>query len=247
MIRSTQRAKRIVVQALFAALAFLSMFFINFKLTFLTFDIKDSLIVIPAMAMSPLAGVLISILTVLLELLALGTTGLYGMIMNLISSLAFSLIVSSIYRLRRTVAGSYLSLGAGVIGTTAVMLIANLIVTPLYMGTSVTEVVQLIPKLLLPFNLVKYTVNAAMVLILYKPVSEVLRRTHVIGARADAPKYRVGKRTLLSWGIAVVLIAVSLVVFFAVLKGNVSLFEDKREESGNFGGNACIFCRSVVQ
>ena len=224
MQKTKTKILKLIVQAMFAALAFLSMFVINFKVAgFLTLDLKDTFITISAMALSPVSGVVITVLVVLLEFLTMSSTGPYGLIMNLVSSLTFSVVVSLLYRLRRTRAGAYLSLGAGVLTTTAVMLVANLIVTPFFTGSTVAEVAAMIPTLLLPFNFIKYVMNAALIFILYKPISQVLKRGGIIAAGEsldEKDKYRVNARTVLSWVIGLVLIAVSVVLLIVVLGGD---------------------------
>lgn len=224
MQKTKTKILKLIVQAMFAALAFLSMFVINFKVAgFLTLDLKDTFITISAMAISPVSGAVITVLVVLLEFLTMSSTGPYGLIMNLVSSLTFSVVVSLLYRLRRTRAGAYLSLGAGVLTTTAVMLVANLIVTPFFTGSTVAEVTAMIPTLLLPFNFIKYVMNAALIFILYKPISQVLKRGGIIAAGEsldEKDKYRVNARTVLSWVIGLVLIAVSVVLLIVVLGGD---------------------------
>ncbi len=224
MQKTKTKILKLIVQAMFAALAFLSMFVINFKVAgFLTLDLKDTFITISAMAISPVSGAVITVLVVLLEFLTMSSTGPYGLIMNLVSSLTFSVVVSLLYRLRRTRAGAYLSLGTGVLTTTAVMLVANLIVTPFFTGSTVAEVAAMIPTLLLPFNFIKYVMNAALIFILYKPISQVLKRGGIIAAGEsldEKDKYRVNARTVLSWVIGLVLIAVSVVLLIVVLGGD---------------------------
>ena len=52
------------------------------------------------------------------------------------------------------------------------------------MHVSRTEVVALIPSLLLPFNLIKGVLNAAMVLLLYKPLSRTLKKSRFLQIEA---------------------------------------------------------------
>ena len=99
----------------------------------------------------------------------------------------------------------------------AAMMLFNLIVTPLYLGTPVGEVQALIPTLLLPFNAVKGVFNAALVLLFYKPLSGVMQRAGVI-PRSSHP-FRFDVRTVIVTVSALLLIGLSLAVIFGVLGG----------------------------
>lgn len=58
-----------------------------------------------------------------------------------------------------------------------VMMLWNYLVAPLYMGIPREEVVKLLLPAFLPFNLIKGGLNAAITMLLYKPVVSVLGRT----------------------------------------------------------------------
>ncbi|MBQ4343720.1 MAG: ECF transporter S component, partial [Erysipelotrichaceae bacterium] len=85
-----------------------------------------------------------------------------------------------IYRKNHTKNGAVLGLGAGVIVTVAVMMVWNYIVTPIYYGMPREAVVALMIPGLLPFNLLKYGLNAGITLVLYKPIVNVLRRFKMV-------------------------------------------------------------------
>ena len=106
---------------------------------------------------------------------------------------------------------------------TSVMLLANLLITPYYMGVTVSEVWALIPTLLLPFNAVKAALNAGVVLLLYKQLSLALRRARVLPAstRKEGTQRNV-LRSLLVILSACLLIAACAVVIFVVLGGKLT-------------------------
>ena len=99
---------------------------------------------------------------------------------------------------------------------------------PLFMaanGMTFATVREMIPTLLLPFNLLKALVNVGVVLLLYKSLSRALRRAKVLprgqkdsaqGTVVAPPKKYVSILMPLA---ALVLIAVSLVVIFTVMGG----------------------------
>ena len=78
----------------------------------------------------------------------------------------------------------------------------------------------MIPTMLLPFNLVKATLNGAIVLLLYKPLSNVLKRTGFIEKKAQNSEAKKGfnTRSIFVTLIAAAVIAGSLCIILLVLK-----------------------------
>ncbi len=178
---SKQPIYRMVILALFVALAYATMFVFRFNVTFLTFDLKDVFLTIGGLLLGPLAAVVMSLLVAVLELITVGDTGFYGFVMNFASSAVFTSVCALVYKYRKRLSGAVIGLAAAVLSMTAVMMLLNLIVTPLYMsGTTAGDVAKMIPTLLLPFNLTKATFNAALVLLLYKPVSRALHASKLL-------------------------------------------------------------------
>lgn len=233
--RQYDRTKKLVVLALFSAIAYLSVYIVDFRIEFLSFDIKDAFITVGAMIFGPLAGIIMSLAVSFIEMITISTTQWYGFVMNFISSAVFAATAALIYKYRRTKAGSYLALVSTIFATTAAMMVANLIITPFYMGATASDVAAMIPTLLLPFNLIKAIVNAALTFILYKPISTVLKRAGVInresghtelpGADTAGSRLASVRYTVLTIIGALVIIAVSILVFILVMNGSVGLFE----------------------
>ena len=215
--------KRMTAIAMFCALAYVCMYFIRIPVQFLTLDIKDAVIILCSLLFGPFAGLFIAVVVPLLEFFTISETGVYGLIMNMCSSVTFSLTASLIYRYKKSLLGAVVGLISGVFAVTAVMLLANLLVTPHFMGAPLETVVAMIPKILLPFNLLKATLSASLVLLLYKPLSTVLKKIGFLqGAPkgeldpADVKKNRI--RSLVIAAVAVLVIAASLAVILLVLR-----------------------------
>lgn len=233
--KTSDRLRRLVVLSLFAAVSYLSMYIVNFKVEFLTFDIKNVFMVIPAMIFGPVAGIVIALVVSVIEFLLISTTGFYGLVMNFISSASFAALPALVYRFKRSQRGSYLALLVGTFGSTAMMLLANLVITPFYMGVGVADVAAMLPRLLFPFNLIKCLVNAALVLILYKPISVILKRSGILRGREEGKetaRYRFDLPTVMTILAALVIIGISLLIFFFVLDGKIH-FGSWTEKSAN--------------
>ena len=220
---SANRVKRITAAALFCAMAYVCTVFIKIPVSFLTLDVKDSLIILCSLLFGLATGLCVAVIVPLLEFLTISDTGVYGLIMNVLSSVTFSMVTGLIYRYKKSMTGAIIGLLSGVFGVTAVMMLANLFITPYYMGVGMAAVAALIPKLLLPFNLVKAVLNAAIVLLLYKPLSNVLKKTGLISgaskkASAEQGNAKPTMRTVWVTVVATCIIVISLLVIFLVLR-----------------------------
>lgn len=216
LTRSHEKIKRLVFVALFTALAYASTLIIHPKVMFLTFDVKDSVITLAAMAFGPISGVVISFLAAVIEFITMGETGVYGFIMNFIGSSVFSVTAALIYKYKKTLWGGIVGLVTAVFTMTAAMLLANIVVTPYFMKTSTEEVLKLLPTLLLPFNFLKALANAGLVIGFYKPVSNALKAAGAIKMKEDE-KLKFDKITLILLICAAFVSAVSVVVMFTVI------------------------------
>ena len=217
MSNSNSKTKRIVLISLFSALAYVCMFVFRIKVSFLTFDAKDAVITVGAMLLGAPSGIIISLITAFVEYISVSDTGIYGFIMNFVSSAAFSSTAALIYRRRKTINTAIVSLMIAVVSMTAVMLISNLIITPFYTGLKIAEVAALILPLLLPFNLTKGLLNASLVLIIYKPMMNALRRANFT---KDRESFKYNKKSIFVLLIGLLLLAVSIVVFVLLLNGS---------------------------
>ena len=228
--RNSQKIRRMVIIGVFAALAYVAMLVIHIKVSFLTLDVKDALITICGLYFGPLSALFISALVGLLEFATVSSTGVYGLIMNVLGSAAFSVTASLIYKWKKNLHGAFIGLACAVCVTTGVMLLANLLITPYFMGVEVGTVKQMIPTLFLPFNFIKTVLNVGLVLLLYKHIGNALRRAGFLPrkkpvvAEGDAQnaKKRALVRNVSVFSVAVVLIAVSAIVIFVTLGGKIS-------------------------
>ncbi len=222
-MNSSQKIRKIAVVSMICALAYLCMFFFRFKVGFLTFDIKDAVLAIASLLYGPLWGVVSSAIVALLEMITVSETGLYGCIMNFLSSGSFTFVCGLIYKYRKKLSGAVVGVTTGAFTMTAVMLLANLFITPYYMGVPRGEVVAMISTLLLPFNAIKAVVNGAVTLLIYKPFTTGLKRAGVL-PKQEVSTYRFGGKTVLLTVISLILIVASVLVLLKLLGGSFEVF-----------------------
>ncbi len=215
-----QKLIKVSVTGVFCALAFILTVVLKFKVAFLSFDLKDTALAVIALMYGPVYAVASSGIVAVLEFLSVSDTGVYGLIMNFISSATFSLIAGLIYKYKRTFGGAILSVVFSVIGVCVIMCLANILITPYYMGVTGREVVALIPTLLLPFNLCKALINAAATLIIYKPIRQILKRSG-IQQSATTTNNKNLSRSIVMCVIALIIIVITTIFLMLKLGGQI--------------------------
>lgn len=227
-----QSIKRLVLAALFCAIAYVATILTSWiKVSgFLTFDAKDTVITIAGLILGPIYATIISFVVSLIEIIAIPETGFWGFLMNFLSTAAFSSVCALIYKYKKNIKGAVIGLIASIFSMTAMMVILNLFVTPLYTGLPMETIASMIPTLFLPFNFTKAVLNAALVLMLYKPISRALKAAKMISVTDENTNVDTNssghtpKRQLLTnilvLGIGLVFVALSIAVFIVVLGGN---------------------------
>ena len=214
--RTSELTKRMTGIAVFSALAYGVSLVTNIKVGFLSFDAKDAVITIAAFIYGPVSAIIMSFITALIESVSFGSTGPWGALMDFISTFSFTFTASLIYKYRRKLSGAILSLGAASAVYVAVMMVANLLITPIYMGVDVEAVKSLIPTTLLPFNLAKALMNSALVMMLYKPVSRLVRRLGF--AKPSEGKGKGSKRDTIIVLLVAAVIFIAATVIFIILR-----------------------------
>lgn len=212
------KTRKLTMVAMLCALAYVIMVVGRIPLVlFLKYDPKDIVIVIGGFIFGPLTSAAISVVVSVVEMFTVSDDGIIGLFMNIISSLSFACVAAFVYKKKRTMAGAVIGLALGVVAMTALMLLWNYIITPLYMHIQRQEVVALLVPAFLPFNLVKGGINMALTILLYKPVVTALRKARLIPEdEYAAPKAPKEKRL----GLTFAAVALLLTCVFVVLAMN---------------------------
>lgn len=228
--RSSQKIKKLVMAAMFTALAFASMFVMRINVVFLTCDLKDAIVTIAGLLFGPLYSLAISLAVALIEFAAVGDTGIWGLLMDFLSTATFSCTCALIYKHKKNLKGAVVGLLSSVFTMTAFMLLFNLFIVPLYTPDYTTaKVAAMVPSLFLPFNLTKGVLNAALVLVLYKPVSSAMKAAKILPARSMENNAEAsGAKSNLRFSIMVslsglVVALLCFLVFFVFLDGKLLL------------------------
>lgn len=210
------QTRQMTMTAVLAALAFAAVALVRIPvILFLSYEPKDVIVTIGGFLFGPLTSALISILVSLTEMITISNTGWIGLIMNILSTCSFSCLAAFVYKKKRSLSGAVLGLAAGCALMTAVMVLWNYLITPLYMRYPREAVAEMLIPVFLPFNLLKGGINAALILLIYKPLVTALRKARVLEAPAGEEKASI------RWGVIFLSLALlaTLILGAMVLAG----------------------------
>ncbi len=210
--------KKLTVLAMFVALGYLCLFVFRFKVQFLSFEIKDVFITMSGFIFGPVVALGVAFTEAVLEMITISDTGLYGAVMNFAGSASFAVTASLIYKYKKNLYGAVMGLLCGAAVMTGVMIVMNILITPLYMKAPREVVIGLIPTLLLPFNIIKGVFNSAVLFIIYKPLSSALKGIGMLPKRDD---YKLDKRSVAVTVIAVTVMAAAVIALICFMNGSV--------------------------
>ena len=212
--------KKLAITAMLAAVASVVMLLVRINFMpaapYLVYDPKDIIIAIGGLIVGPLAVIAMSVIVSIVEMLTVSADGLVGMMMNIISSCSFALPAAVIYKKIHTLKGAVIGLVAGWLFVTAVMVMWNYIITPVYRGIPREAIVPMLLPVFAPFNLIKYGLGAATTMLIYKPLSIALSKARIIEKPVTETKV---KQLIVGIGIAIGLAAIPTVLLVLVLKG----------------------------
>ena len=173
----------IIVLAMFAAISIVLVYLVHIPIfpsaPYLEYDPADIMIFLCSLTISPLWSIVLTVVVSLMQGLLISGFNL-GIIMHIVATGTAAFVCGMIYRRKKTLLSAIIGLGAAVLIATAVMVPMNIIFTPIYTGMARSIVVTLLPFPIIPFNLVKFGINAVITGLLFKPVILVLRKTGAI-------------------------------------------------------------------
>ncbi len=197
--KTKKKTEFLVKVAMLGAVATVLML-IEFPLSFIAppfyeLDFSEVPVLIGTFAMGPLAGVIIELIKVLLNLVINGTiTAGVGELANFVVGCSFIIPAGIIYKHKKTKVNALIGLIVGTLTMAVISLPVNAyIMIPAYvmlagfeqemiigMGSAIFPFIDNILKLALccavPFNLIKGVVISAVTFILYKPIHPLLKK-----------------------------------------------------------------------
>lgn len=160
--------------------------------SFIKLDFSDLPELIGAFAYGPLAGVLIALFKNLIHL-AVSQSGFIGELSNFVLGASFALVAGLVYKKKKTKSGAVIAGLLGALTMAAVSLpLNNFVIYPLYYSVmgfpkeailgmyqailpSVKSIFQALVIFNVPFTFVKAIICAAVSMLIYKPLSALLK------------------------------------------------------------------------
>lgn len=178
--KSRMSTVRLAKMAMLVAISVVLVAIIHFPIfpavPFLEYDPADIPILIGTFAFGPVAGVLLTAVTAVIQGLTVSSaSGIYGILMHIIATSALVITAGLIYRKNKTRKGAVIALLCGIIAMTVVMMGANMIITPIFMGVPASVVWDLMP-FIAAFNAIKAGINSVVTFLVYKRISGFLHR-----------------------------------------------------------------------
>lgn len=142
---------------------------------FLEYDPADIPIFIGTFAFGPLAGFLLTIVVAVLQGMTVSAgSNIIGIMMHIFATGGYVLVAGNIYKRKKNKKNAVVALCSGTVAWVLLMVIFNLIFTPIFMGTSIDEVLGMLLPIIIPFNLLKAGINSILTYILYKSTGKLL-------------------------------------------------------------------------
>ena len=213
--------KKLAVLAMLTALAYVVMWISKILPSvndFLDFDFKHVVICIGGFIYGPVSAGLITVVVCFIEMITISGTGPWGCLMNIIGTASFCCTACYVYKKNHTMKGAVIGLSLGVIVMTALMLLWNYLVTPIYQGMPRSAIADMLVPVFLPFNLVKGGMNMAATLLLYKPVVGALRHARLV-PESETHAAPVGGKKKLGFTIVALFLLASFILLGLVLAG----------------------------
>ena len=144
---------------------------------FLKLNFCDIPALLAAFSMGPVAGLLVVILENILHFIAGSFSGGVGELANILISGTFALVAGTLYRKFHTKKGAFFALIVGSICMIIMALLSNRFINlPLYIKGGTPAVFnQLLITAILPFNAIKAVIITTITMLLYKPLSPILK------------------------------------------------------------------------
>ena len=143
---------------------------------FLEYDPADIPILVGTFAFGPVAGLILTIVTAVLQGVTVSAqSGAYGIIMHVIATSALVFVAGSIYTKEKTKKRAIIALVCGTLAMVAIMIPANLLITTKFMGLTVDALMPFMPWIVL-FNFIKAGVNSIVTFLIYKRISPFLHK-----------------------------------------------------------------------
>ena len=168
--------RELVTLAIFCAMG-MALSFIQIPIfppaPYLQYDPSGIVTLSVALMFGPAAGLVVQVISWLPKLIM----SPLGTLLTLVAMTGMVLVVGLIYKKMHNIRGAVVSLVVGAVVFIALAIAMNFVITPIYTpGVTVEAVAGIVLPILLPFNIIKCAINVAATLLIYKPVSNLIKK-----------------------------------------------------------------------
>ena len=168
--------RELVTLAIFCAMG-MALSFIQIPIfppaPYLQYDPSGIVTLSGALMFGPAAGLVVQVISWLPKLIM----SPLGTLLTLVAMTGMVLVVGLIYKKMHNIRGAVVSLVVGAVVFIALAIAMNFVITPIYTpGVTVEAVAGMVLPILLPFNIIKCAINVAATLLIYKPVSNLIKK-----------------------------------------------------------------------
>ena len=143
---------------------------------FLVYEPGDVPILIGGFVFGPIAGIVLTVITSVIQALTVSQDGVFGCIMHILATSSLVGLSALIYSKKKTFKRAVLGCVIGSIAMTVVMGILNLALDPFFYGMPLDAVIKLMIPAILPFNFMKAALNSIVFLVIFKSAGDILLR-----------------------------------------------------------------------
>ncbi|MDD3693656.1 MAG: ECF transporter S component [Oscillospiraceae bacterium] len=168
---------RLVLMAMLAAISVVLVMLLRTPLLMaaphLEYDMADVPVLLGTMMFGILPGLCILLIVSVIQAFLLGGNGWIGLLMHFVAS-GVLVVVVGLFHCRnikwwKTILGMVL----GTIAMAVVMVPMNLIIAPIFFGSSMKDVVEMLVPIIIPFNLLKAGINCVITFVLLKALTPI--------------------------------------------------------------------------
>lgn len=172
---------RLAIAAMLTALSVVSLYAIRLPLIpsapFLEYDAADIPVLIGSMLLGPGMGLLMLLAVCAIQTFTVSAaSGWIGFVMHFAASGMLVLIASMIYKKKPSFKRLIVGLVLGSLAMTAVMVPLNIVFTGIFLGQGAKAVAELLIPAIIPFNLLKASINSAATVAIFAPTAKILKR-----------------------------------------------------------------------
>ena len=171
--------KKLTSMALMAALSVILVYFIHFPIfpaaPFLEYDPADIPLMISGFVFGPVTALLVCAVTCAIQAMTVSAaSGFIGFCMHFFATGAFILVSGFVSKRCTSKGGTISALLCGAVVTILMMIPLNLIFTPMY-GTPIEALKQMMLPVIVPFNAIKFSINALLTYLVYIPIRKHIK------------------------------------------------------------------------